>query len=469
MAEPRDCDLIIRNGLVVTMDPERTVWQQGAVAVAGTAIVAVGPTTEILSHWRAPSVLDAGGAPVHPGFIDAHYHVPNHLTRGVFPEAAVSSNYFASYALWYDRMDEEDEHAAGLCAGLEMLRSGVTCFMEPGTVFATAAVAASAEAVGIRASLCEPFLSDAGYNDTLSRMRRVLPDTARCLRTLGQELWRNRDDTALVRGHVGLFGSGSASDELTRSASALAKEEGAVFTQHQNTRVSEVQAQEAMVGGTHPLLHLAELGALGPHCSFTHMNLIRDDEAPVVLDSGMSVIWCAAASMNWGFGGTGRRRPHADFHRAGVPVALGVDVPKFGHDTGPLAAYLLSRDHGDSAPLGIEDIFEMATLRGARAVGMADRIGSLEPGKRADIVIRTMADASAQPGWSPLQNILLASRSRSIDTVLVDGRIVLRHGCSTVLDEAAVYDRARQRVTRLAAAVGLAPASTWPVRSQRAC
>jgi 5-methylthioadenosine/S-adenosylhomocysteine deaminase len=299
----------------------------------------------------------------------------------------------------------------------------------------------------------------------MSLMRRAPPDTARCLRALGQELRRNRDETALVRGHVGLFGSGSASDELTRTASALAREKGVVFTQHQNTRVSEVLAQEAMIGGAHPLVHIAGLGALGPHCSFTHMNLIRDNEVPVVRDSGMSVIWCAAASMNWGFGGTGLRRRHADFHRAGVPVALGADAPKFGLDTPTLAAYLLSRDLGDAIPIGVEDIFEMATLRGARAVGMADQIGSLEPGKRADIVIRAMTDPSAQPGWSPLQNILLASRGRSVDTVLVDGRIVVRHGRSALLDEASVYDKARQRVARLAASVGLAPASVWAARS----
>ena len=132
--------------------------------------------------------------------------------------------------------------------------------------------------------------------------------------------------------------------------------------------------------------------------------------------------------MNWGFGGTGMRRQHPDFHRAGVSVALAADAPKFGLDVTALVAYLVARDLGDRDPLGVEEIFEMATLGGARAVGMADRIGALAPGMRADIMIRTADVAETQPGWSPVQNFLLTSRSRSVDTVLVDGRIVLRGG-----------------------------------------
>src|SRR5271165_5907778 len=106
----------------------------------------------------------------------------------------------------------------------------------------------------------------------------------------------------------------------------------------------------------------------------------------------------------------------------------------------------------------------MATLHGARAVGMADRIGSLEPGKRADIVIRSLDVAETQPGWSQVQNILLAGRGRSVDTVLVDGRIVMHGGRSTLVDEDAFYRGARAQVARLAAEVGLRPESVWPVQ-----
>jgi 5-methylthioadenosine/S-adenosylhomocysteine deaminase len=456
------CDLVVRNGYVITMDRDRTIYRDGAVAVVGRHIAGVGPTPTVLGRFRGRRVIDARGAPVHPGFVEAHYHVPNQLTRGVFPDAATTGEYYRYYARWFDRMDAEDEHAATLMAGLEMLRNGVTCFMEPGTVFETAAVAEAAEAVGIRASLAEPFLWDTGEDATLSHMQRARPDTERCLKELGRELWRNDDPAALVRGHVCLYGSGSASDALTVAATDRAQKSGAAFNQHQSGSTAGVARQEARLG-RRPLVHLAELGVLRPHCAYTHMNLIRGDEARLVRESGLSLIWCPANSMNWGVGKSVPRRPHPDLYRAGVTVALGSDVPKWGFDAAPLAAYLLSRDTGDERPLAAEEIFEMATLGGARAMGMADMIGSLEPGKRADIVIRTAEAPEFQPGCFPVQNLLLASRGKSVDTVLVDGRVVVRGGHSTRVDEGEVFRGARETAWRLARGIGVDPAPRWPV------
>jgi 5-methylthioadenosine/S-adenosylhomocysteine deaminase len=457
-----ECDLLIRNGYVITMDRKRTVYGRGAVAVSGRLITAVGSEPEVLARYAAKRVIDAHGAPVHPGFVDAHYHIPNHLTRGVFPDAATTKEYYLFYARWYDQMDAEDEHASGLAAGLEMLRNGVTCYMEGGTVFETGAVAAAAEAVGIRASLSEPFLWDTGKDATLSNMTRSRPDKERCLSQLGRELWRNRNPEALVRGHVCLFGSGSASDELVVAATEVAQKNGAVFTQHQSTSVAGTAAHEERLG-RHPLIHFAELGVLRPHCAYTHMNIIREDEAEVVSRSGMSLIWCPAISMNWGFLGSGRRRPQPDLYRLGVNIGLGADVSKFGLDTSQLAAYLLSRDFSDATQLAAEEVFEMATVGSAKAMGMWDRVGSLEVGKCADIVIRSAGVPEFQPGHYPVQNLLLASRGKSVDTVIVDGQIVVRAGHSTRVDEGVVYDTARRRATDLGLRIGAAPMPRWPV------
>src|SRR5690349_14753327 len=114
---------------------------------------------------------------------------------------------------------------------------------------------------------------------------------------------------------------------------------------------------------------------------------------------------------------------------------LAADVSKFGLDTSPLAAYLLSRDAGDATQLAAEEVFEMATVGSARAMGMGHRMGSLEAGKWADIVIRSAGVPEFQPGHSVVQNLLLASRGKSVDTVIVDGQIVVRSGHSTRVDE----------------------------------
>src|SRR5262245_23106505 len=122
-----ECDLLIRNAMVVTMDSRRAIYRNGAIAIAGTDIVMVGPTLDVTARYRGRQTLDADGAPVHPGFVDAHFHIPNQLTRGVFPEKAQAA-FFNYYSSWYDAMDTEYERASTLAAGLEMLRNGVTCF-----------------------------------------------------------------------------------------------------------------------------------------------------------------------------------------------------------------------------------------------------------------------------------------------------------------------------------------------------
>jgi 5-methylthioadenosine/S-adenosylhomocysteine deaminase len=462
VAEPgrRECDVVIRHGYVITMNPDRTVYADGAVAIAGREIVLVGPDQEVAAAWRGHQTIDAHGAPVHPGFVDAHWHNCNETTRGVFPDVATTKEYYKYYAAWYDLMDPADEYASAQLSGVEMLRSGVTCFMEPGTAFDTAAVADAVVGVGIRASLCEPFLWDISDDPMLGSMRRAPGTAQRCGELLGRELWRNSAD-GLVRGHIGVFGSGTASDGLLHDACDFAQRSGVIFTQHQSSTLHGIGGQEARMGEM-PLVHFGRLDLLKPHCSFAHMTWIRDEEARFVRESGMSIVWSPAISMNWGWA-KGFARSHPRLFRDGVNVGLGSDVPKFGLDTAAMVAYLISREQGDPEPLLAEEVFEMATLGGARAMGLNARIGSLEAGKLADVVVRTTELPEFQPGHYPVQNVLLASRGRSVDTVLVDGQVVVRSGHSTRVDERAVCRAARESADRLAERIGIPANGSWPV------
>ena len=214
--------------------------------------------------------------------------------------------------------------------------------------------------------------------------------------------------------------------------------------------------------GEMPLVHFGKLGLLQPHCSFSHMTRVRDEEAWFVRESEMSIIWSPAISMNWGWV-KGFTRNHPRLFRDGVNVGLGTDVPKFGVDTAAMVAYLLSREQADPEPLLAEEVFEMATLGSAKAMGLDARVGSLEPGKLADVVVRTNELPEFQPGHYPVQNLLLASRGRSVDTVLVNGQVVVRSGHSTQVDEQAVYRAARTSADRLAGQIGIPLNGSWPV------
>jgi len=237
MTAPRNCDLIIKNGCLLTMDERRAIIARGAVAVAGHTIAAAGPEKDILRDWQSKNVIDAKGAIVHPGYVDAHLHVNAQTCRGFFRgDASKAGAAGPNYADWKATLTAEDENAAAGLAGVEMLRHGITTFVEPGSAFEPDAVAAATQAIGIRCTLAEPYLWDT--TDSMhvipglaskSLFARVPPERDRCLKLLGSQLFRNRDKDGIVHGHVALYGEGTASDELYVAAKKLADREGVIL------------------------------------------------------------------------------------------------------------------------------------------------------------------------------------------------------------------------------------------------
>ncbi len=458
--ESQSCELLIRNGFVITMDPERRVFAQGAVAVDGGAIVAVGRDAEVAAAFRPSRVLDVGGAPVHPGFFDCHAHVTLHTTRGAFPDSPSEAEYMGYYTRWMNAMEAEDEYASALLAYLEMLRNGITFFLEPGTVFEPDAAVEAANRIGIRGSVTDPYIWDLGSSLAVHVLPRAPADLKRALRLLGEQLSRNSDPDALVRGHVNVYGVASASDELEREAKACADGAGVVLTQHQNFDPEDVSADDAR-WGKHALTHMHDIGCLGPNCVFAHMNFVRDDEVAPLVDSGTAIAWNPGNYLNYGIGSAVRTRV-PELYRAGVPIGPGSDVAKvwaFGEQG--FLGYLLAREKEDY--LSPEEVLEMSTISAARALGVADRVGSLEPGKRADIVIRTRDVTEAHPALDVVRNLVLIDRTKSVDTVLVDGRTVVEHGRALLIENEEVYDVAERSARGIVDRVGLEPGTSWPV------
>jgi 5-methylthioadenosine/S-adenosylhomocysteine deaminase len=459
MAEesPLKCDLLVRNAFVITLDEQRRMYPKGAVAITGRRIVAVGSDAEV-GAYTAGRTIDAGGGTVHPGQVDAHAHMTLHTTRGALPDSpseAQSQDYFTD---WMQAVGDYDEYASTLLAGLEMLRNGVTCFLEPGTAYEPDAVASAAQRIGIRGSVTDAFLWDrisSGYHS----LDRAPADRARSMKLLGGQLGRNADPDALVRGHIGLYGAATASDELERAAKAAADEHGAIFTQHQSFYADDVEEDDARFGG-HPLAHFAEIGVLGPNCTFSHMNAIRDDETRAVVDSGLTMVWSPGNYMFYGVAEFFKQRTPELYH-LGVPVAFGSDVAKvWGFGEQGYLGFLLARAHGQF--LAAEDIMDMASRSGARAVGLQDQIGSLAPGKLADLVVRSTSVAESHPPANPVRDIALIGRTKAVDTVIVDGQVVLRHGHATLIEDEEVFSLADASAKRLADRVALPPATIWP-------
>ena len=454
--EPRACDLLVHNAYVVTVDSDDHVYRPGAVAIDDGQIVAVGPDGEVVPAFRAGRRIDAQGAVVHPGFVECHIHVSEHLDRGGWsPDTFSWSDIMEWGPGFLDALTDEDEVAGSYLGCLELVRNGATFFLEAGTVLEPDTAARAAEAVGIRASLADPYLWDlGGITRDMQPTSRTSFDTKRTLNALGTELKRNKDPNALVRGHVAVYGIGACSDELTHAAKACADENGVIFAQHQSFDELDTSVSDEL-HGRHPLVHYAETGLLDENCNFYHMNFLRDDEVPHVIESGMSVTWCPSACMFFNVGATFRGR-HFELYKQGVNVALGSDACNCGSafDLGIQAflAVLTAREKTRERALDVYDALRMCTINGARAVGLEDKIGSLEVGKRADLVVRRQDLPEAQPALDaetaalddrrahgPIQNVVYATQSKSVGTVIVDGQVVVEDGHSTRVDEEKVY------------------------------
>lgn len=259
---------------------------------------------------------------------------------------------------------------------------------------------------------------------------------------MGRELHRNRDPEALVTGHIAILGLGTASESLMMEAKERADAAGVVLNLHQSYSPADTEADRQRFGGKEPLVHLKEIGFLGHNITFGHANHITDAECDVILETGPNLAWAPAASMMWGHGGSIHGR-HAELWRRGANVALGSDSANWSNsfDLWRQAnlAVLSARDsHGDRTYLIAEDGLEMATRGGARACGMDAQIGSLEVGKRADIVIHTLNRPELIPTTNMIRNLFYASGSKSVHTVIVNGKVVLQDGAFVGLDEAGI-------------------------------
>jgi 5-methylthioadenosine/S-adenosylhomocysteine deaminase len=467
----RSCDLIVHSAYLVTVDAKRQVFTDGAIAVQGRRIAAVGSTREICTLWRGKREIDAAGALVHPGFVECHIHISLHAGRNAISEPVTWDSQQNFYSSFWNAVTDEDEYVGARQACLELALNGCTAFMECGTVHEPDAVATAAREVGIRAVLADPFLWDeggfGGRGDISPPVHRAPSNHTRAMNLLGGQLFRNSDATDLVQGHVAIIGMATCSDELTLAAKKLAREHNVVLNQHQSYGRDDA-AEDDRRFGKHPLIHFRELDLLDNGTTFAHMNLIRPDEVAAMTGTGMSVVWCPLASMMYGVGASTAGK-HYELAKCGCNVALGSDSPNYTgrFDTGAqaFAAVLTSREQARSADaLKAEDGLEMATINGAQAIGLADRIGSLESEKLADFVIRRSDIVEAVPRTNRIQNLIYSTRSKGVDVVVVNGQIIVENGISTMIDTQRVLRETQASSDRLLARMDHKVRPFWPER-----
>lgn len=431
---------------VITMDPDRRVLDDAAIAVEDDTILAVGPVEEIRS--RFPEAVTSGirRGLITPGYVNAHQHLTgDHLVRSSIPDAITSHDAIFDWAVPTHGAHgpEEDELSATLALA-EALTNGITCTVEAGTVAHPDRVRAAAHRVGARITLGRwgwdiedaPFAAPA--DETLARQRDLVDEL--------------RGDP-LVSGWVTLVGHDLMSDDLVSGASDLARELDTRLTLHLSPSPSDAEAYLARTR-RRPAVHLDHLGVLGPHVVLGHGVHLDADELEVLLATDTAIACCPWAYLRLGQGLTVGGR-HGEFRRRGGRVALGCDSENAGDQIDILRAAALFaglvRDQSmDPFGFTAHDALAMATIEGARAIGMQDRIGSLEPGKQADLVVHDVEGISWIPrSDDPVLQLIWGSDGRSVAEVMVAGRWVVREGRCTGIDLADLAAKAEARRAHL--------------------
>ncbi len=460
---PTPVDVIVDAWYVVTMNPTRDVIQHGSVAVADGAIVAVGHRDDIHRDYTAQRVLGGDRFVLTPGLINTHIHITGEpLTRGYVPDdTPFEENVFVWLCPLYAAHDAEAERASAQLAAVEMLRSGTTTFLEAGTCRFLDDVFDGLDTVGIRARLGR-WVWDLPPDPDVYRQ-----DTDTAIAHLERQLTEYRD---LADGRLGawstLVGHTTCSDPLWKAARALADEHGVGLSFHMSPAKVDPDGFLAEFG-QRPLIHLAELGVLGEDVCITHAVHVDDHEIAVMAETGTSVAHCPTTALKVSYGVT-QIGKFPEMVQRGVNVSIGTDGNNASNYSDLMrATYLVAglfKDaRTDPQMFPAEKAFEMATIGGARSMGMQDSIGSLEVGKRADLVLHD----TDRPEWRPLHNVanqlVWSADGRGVHTVLVDGRVVVEDGHMTTIDERELWDRAQRAGEAVIARSGLPDRSKWPM------
>ncbi len=456
----QEATLLITGGDVVTMNPRREVLTGGAVAVRDAEIAAVGSSSALAARFPDAEVIDAAGCVVTPGMVNAHQHLTGDpLIRSCIPDLlAPGVSIFEWSVPAHAAHTGDDDELSALLSCAENLVNGVTTVVEAGTVAHPHRVAAAMAASGIRGTIGTwgwdidqgPFAAPAP--EVLDRQREVLdaypPQSA-----------------GLVQGWVTLVGHDLAGDELLAGAADLARARNTGLTLHMSPTSSDPERYLARTG-RRPLVHLDALGVLGPHLLIGHGVWLDDTEVELVLGSRSAIAYCPWAYLRLGQGVCANGR-HAEITERGGRVALGCDASNAGDvcdilRVAALAAGLARDTRIDPERFGADTAFELATIAGAEAIGMSDRIGSLEPNKQADIVVHDTTGLNWSPRGDTALQLVWGSDGRSVRDVLVAGRQVVRNGKCVTVDVPALRAEAEAAQESLIKRAGLRPAPRWP-------
>ena len=427
-------DLVILGGTVVTMDGERKILENGALAVNGDLIVAVGPRGPIEREFEGAETIQAKGKLVLPGFVNGHTHAAMTLFRGLRDDVTLDE-WLTKYIFPAEAKNVTEEFVRwGTRLGAaEMIRGGVTTFAD--MYYFEDAVAEETKAAGMRGVLGETFI-DFPVPDNKNEAAML---------AYSEKFLKRWQGDALIHAAVAPHSIYTCSEKTLRDAAELARKYRAPILIHVAEMKKELDDSREK-NGTTPVQYLDRIGVLGADVVAAHCIYVDQTDRRILAEKKTGCVHNPSSNMMLASGVA----PVAEMRAAGVSVGLGTDgVAGSNNDMDlmeemDLAAKLAKITRMDPRALNAEAAVEMATIEGAKALHMEKEIGSLEKGKKADIVVIGLDEPNAVPMYDVYSQVVYSLKGSDVETVVIGGRALMRNKKLLTVNEAEAMAKARE-------------------------
>ena len=426
-------DLIIRGGTVVTMDGASRVIENGAVAIKGERIIAVGTTAELAAKYVAGRTINAAGKVVMPGLINTHTHVPMVLFRGIADDLMLME-WLQKYIFPAEakNVDEQFVRWGTRLGCLEMIQGGTTTFVD--MYYFEDAIADETARAGMRAVLGETVLDfPAPDNKTW--------DAAMASAEKFAVKWKGHP---LITPAIAPHAPYTVSTDHLKQTHSFSQRLGVPLITHIAEDQAEVKTIQERYGAS-SVAYLDRIGLLDERVIAAHMVWPTSDDINTLAKRSVGVAHCPQSNMKLAAGAA----PVPAMLKAGLAVGLGTDGAASNNDLNmweemDTAAKLHKFTSKDPTVLNAREALEMATIRGARAIHQDKEIGSLEAGKRADLIIVDLESAHQTPVYNVYSELVYATKASDVETVIINGRIIMQNRRVLTIDERSVRVKANE-------------------------
>ena len=444
---------------IITVDADRRIVKNGSLLIEDDRITQVAKSDD-LRDTPSDQIIDATDMVITPGFLNGHMHISYaHATRGIFPDD-LGAAYFPYLFSLQSIMTPEEEYYTSLLALTELLKYGTTTLVDPGS---TKHLDACIEAY--RESGCRIIVGQQ-VTDKPNPWNLPVYTTDEALKLTADTIGRwDGELSGRVSAWAMPFAREYCSDELLTGLKRIVDEHSTGLTIHHSQTVPATEGSpELNVSSTQ---NLSDLGVLGPNVTLAHALGISVADVEIIAASGARVIMCPTAAIKGGSGMTNSALL-PELLEAGVPVGLGTDAGNNSNLVESmramyLAAVLYKDGRRDVSQIPAETAVELATLRCAQPLGLDGDVGSLEEGKKADLVMFDTRRAEWRTLFNPINNLVYNADGRSVHTVMVDGRVVVENHDPTFVDEWELIQKVQTIGENLLERSGVSFPSRWPI------